>query len=111
MAALIMPFCAAEREWRRNPDNNPEYVGAGTSMATNEDDVRRIFAATLKLPPNAVPLDASPDTIAAWDSMGHMRLVTAVETELAVKLTMEQVLAIDSFAALCRIVAAARNGG
>jgi acyl carrier protein len=79
-------------------------------MATIDEDVRRIFAATLKLPPNAVAPDASPETIAAWDSMGHMRLVTAVESELAVKLTMEQVLAIDSFAALCRIVAEARNG-
>jgi acyl carrier protein len=79
-------------------------------MAAIEDDIRRIFAATLKLQPEFVAPEASPDSVAAWDSMGHMRLVTAVEAELAVKLTMEQVLAIDSFAALCRIVAEVRNG-
>ena len=79
-------------------------------MAAIEDDVRRVFAATLKIPPEAVAPDASPDSVAAWDSMGHMRLITAVEAELTVTLTMEQVLAIDSFAALCRIVAQARNG-
>ena len=78
-------------------------------MLATEDDVRRIFAATLKVAPEAVAAEASPDSIAAWDSMGHMRLVTAIETELALKLTMEQVLAIDSFAALCRIVAEAHN--
>jgi acyl carrier protein len=79
-------------------------------MPATDDDVRRIFAATLKLAPETVTAEASPDSIAAWDSMGHMRLVTAIEAELAVKLTMEQVLAIDSFAALCRIVSEARNG-
>ena len=79
-------------------------------MPASEDDVRRIFAATLKVAPGAVAPDASPDSVAAWDSMGHMRLITAIESELAVKLTMEQVLAIDSFAALCRIVSEARNG-
>jgi acyl carrier protein len=91
-------------------NDHPEHANAERPMPALEDDVRRIFAATLKVPPNVVAPEASPDTIAAWDSMGHMRLVTAVETELAVKLTMEQVLAIDSFAALCRIVTEARNG-
>ena len=79
-------------------------------MPVTDDDVRRVFAATLKVPPDTVAPEASPESIAAWDSMGHMRLVTAIETQLEIRLTMEQVVAIDSFAALCRIVAQARNG-
>lgn len=85
-------------------------MNAEPPLPTLDDDVRRIFAATLKVPPASVAAESSPDTVAAWDSMGHMRLVTAIESEFAVRLSMEQVVAIDSFAALCRIVAEARNG-
>jgi acyl carrier protein len=84
-------------------------MDAAEPMPVIEDDVRRILAATLKIPPETVAPDTSPDNVAAWDSMGHMRLVTAIELELGVRLTMEQVVAIDNFAALCRIVAAARG--
>jgi hypothetical protein len=38
-----------------------------------------------------------------------MRLVTAVEAQLSLRLTMEQILAIDSFAALCRTLEEARG--
>jgi acyl carrier protein len=69
-----------------------------------EDDVRHQFAATFKLPVAAITPDMSPENVAAWDSFGHMRLVTALETQLGVRLTMEQILAIDSFATLCRIL-------
>jgi acyl carrier protein len=91
-------------------NNNVQDVDRRKLMPVTDDDVRRVFAATLKVPPDTVTPEASPESIAAWDSMGHMRLVTAIETQLEIQLTMEQVVAIDSFAALCRIVAQARNG-
>jgi acyl carrier protein len=77
------------------------------SAAVSADDVRRIFAETFKVPPETVSADMSPETIDAWDSFGHMRLITAVETQLSIRLTMEQILAIDSVATLCRTVEAA----
>ena len=79
-------------------------------MPMTETDLRRVFADTFKVSLDAVVPEASPENVAAWDSMGHLRLVTAIETQFAVRLTMEQVLAIDSFAALYRIVAKARDG-
>ena len=73
------------------------------------DAVRRIFADTFKLSADAVSPDMSPETIDAWDSFGHMRLITAIETQLSVRLSMEQILAIDSFATLCRTLEEARG--
>ena len=74
-----------------------------------EDDVRRVFAETFKVPAEAVSPGTSPESIDAWDSFGHMRLVTAVEAQLSIRLTMDQILAIDSFAALCRTLEVARG--
>lgn len=73
-------------------------------------DVRHTFAVTFKIPADSVGPDSSPENVDAWDSFGHMRLVTAIEADLGVRLTMEQILAIDSFAALCRTVEEARAG-
>ena len=74
-----------------------------------EDDVRCVFAETFKVPAEAVSPGTSPENIDAWDSFGHMRLVTAVEAQFSIRLTMQQILAIDSFAALCRTLEEARG--
>jgi acyl carrier protein len=75
----------------------------------SEDEVRRLFASTFKVAVEAVAPDMSPETIDAWDSFGHMRLVTAVEAQLSIRLTMDEILAIDSFAALCLTIDKARG--
>jgi acyl carrier protein len=75
----------------------------------SEDDVRRLFASTFKVPPETVAPDTSPESLDAWDSFGHMRLITAVEAQLSIRLTMEQILAIDSFATLWRTIEQARG--
>ena len=72
--------------------------------ASYETALRRVFAQVFKLDEATVAADMTPDTVDAWDSFGHMQLITAVETALRIKLTMEQVVAIDSFAALSRVV-------
>ena len=68
----------------------------------NGDDrrLRAIFAEVFGLPEASVGPGVSPDNLDAWDSFGHMRLVMTLEQELGVALTMEQITAIDSYAAL-----------
>ena len=62
--------------------------------------LRAIFAEVFGLPESHVGPDVSPESLDAWDSFGHMRLVMTLEQELGIALTMEQITAIDSFAAL-----------
>ena len=75
-----------------------------------DDDVRRIFANAFNLPVADVLPEMSPETVDAWDSFGHMELITTIETELGVKLTMDEIIAIDSFGALCQVLQASRAG-
>lgn len=107
----------ADRNLFDNPRQSAARVMSGPSTAgdargvgtTTESALRRVFAAVFKLDEKAVTDDMSPDSVDAWDSFGHMQLVTAVETALDIRLRMDQVLAVDSFAALCRIVGEAAS--
>ena len=72
--------------------------------------MRRIFAETFKIPADSVGPDMSPENVVAWDSFGHMRLITAIEAQLPVRLTMEQIVSIDRFATLWQLVDEACKG-
>ena len=48
--------------------------------------------------------DLSRETVENWDSLNHLRLVTAVEEEYGVGLTMDEVVSIASIADFQRII-------
>ena len=60
-----------------------------------QEKVKSIAAEVLQLDPGGLQLDASPDDIPAWDSLSHLRLITAVESEFSVRLTMSQIRSIQ----------------
>jgi acyl carrier protein len=64
-----------------------------------------VFAEVFGIEPAAVTETSCPDTVDRWDSFGHMRLVMSVEERFGVTLGMDQVLEIDSYGALCRLLA------
>jgi acyl carrier protein len=48
-----------------------------------------------------------PDDIDAWDSLNHLRLITAVESAFSLHLSMQQIQKIHSLADLVNFVAVA----
>lgn len=68
------------------------------------DRARAILAGALELDPAAIGADASIATLEAWDSLAHMRLIAAVEADLAVELGPEAIVSIASLADIARIV-------
>ena len=55
-------------------------------MATNvEERVRRVVVATFRLPAASFSDDLRMSDPPAWDSLGHMELVAAVEAEFGVR--------------------------
>jgi len=72
--------------------------------AVSEPALRAVFAEVFEVDPGAVTLASGPDTVDKWDSFGHMRLVMLVEERFGVALEMDQVLEIDSYGSLCRIL-------
>ena len=62
------------------------------------DRLTRLFQQEFDLPPDAVVETLAYQQQAGWDSVGHMRLVAAVETEFNLLLTTDQILDFGSFA-------------
>jgi acyl carrier protein len=55
------------------------------------EQLRSIVADTLGIDPAAVTPQTSREDEPAWDSLNHLRLVSAVEEAFGVKLTMAEI--------------------
>lgn len=62
----------------------------------NIDLARGVIAAALELPTERVPADGTIETVPGWDSIGHVRIILAIETHRGERLPPEEMLrAID----------------
>ena len=56
-----------------------------------EQEIRNIMASVFKRDLSQIDEDASPDTIDTWDSLGHMKLIVALEEEFGVSFTDDEI--------------------
>ena len=53
--------------------------------------LRQVFADVFDVEPGSLVDDASPQSIEAWDSVGHLNLVLALEGEFGVQFEAEEI--------------------
>jgi acyl carrier protein len=58
--------------------------------------LRAVMAEILDLEPESLEDDMSRQDTDTWDSLTHLRLITAVESTFGVKLTMDEIAAVDT---------------
>jgi len=63
-----------------------------------------IIADIFFLDEDEVTMELTPEDIGLWDSLNHLRLVTAVENAFDIKLTMSEIQSIDNIAKLDELV-------
>jgi len=63
-----------------------------------------IVAELFDLDAAAVHEALTPEDVELWDSMNHLRLVSAVEEEFQVKLSMQEIESIRSLGALQALI-------
>jgi acyl carrier protein len=51
-----------------------------------------------------IPDDASFDNFSMWDSLGHMRIISALEQHMGVILASDQMLEIIDIKAICKLL-------
>jgi acyl carrier protein len=56
--------------------------------------INSIIADSFDLDEENINGDLSPENTGNWDSMAHLTLVTAIESEFAIKLTMDEIQSI-----------------
>ena len=54
------------------------------------DQIFELISDLFDLDLQEVSLDSSPDTVSAWDSLGHMRLMAAIEEKFRLTLSPEE---------------------
>lgn len=62
-----------------------------------ESRVKSVLAAVFGMEPERIGPGTSPDTIAKWDSQGHLTVVLALEQEFGVQFTDTQIYELLNF--------------
>ncbi len=70
-----------------------------------------LIAETLDIPVASVTPELTRDEHPAWDSLNHLRLVTALEEEFGVQLSMDEIESTTTAAQLDALVGAAQTSG
>lgn len=62
-----------------------------------EDQLRQLFAHVFSVPLESVTNESTPQTVAGWNSGGHLNLVLEIESEFNIQLSDEEVVAMVTF--------------
>lgn len=71
--------------------------------------LRGVVARTFRIPIERVDDATTPAAVAAWDSLGQMELVTALEQEFSIELALEDIMLMNSVGEI-RSILERRNG-
>lgn len=69
-------------------------------------ELKTLIADMLDVPEDQITADARRADIESWDSLNHLQLVTAVERQFSVKLSMDEIAGIETAGDLDALVAA-----
>ena len=67
-----------------------------------ESALRKIAARVFRIDEQSLTPESSPQTIARWDSLKHMSLVSSVEEQLGIQFTADEIIGIKTFGDLLR---------
>lgn len=68
------------------------------------DELALVIAETLGIDRARVTPELSAEAVDQWDSLNHLRLITAVESQFAIRMTMEEVISMASVGDLAAVV-------
>ncbi len=69
-----------------------------------EKKIKQIFADILDVEEESVTETFSRNEAAMWDSMNNLRLITALEEEFNIQLTMGEIHQMDTFAKVKEVI-------
>lgn len=78
-------------------------------MTSIQHQVRQTIIEFFHLNPNHLPERLDADSIAAWDSLGHLKLITRIEERFAVQFTLRESIQMLSAEAITDLVVQKRT--
>jgi acyl carrier protein len=68
--------------------------------------VQGAFKAAFDVDPQSITIDTKPTEVPAWDSMGHVALVSSLEQAFGVSFDVDEVMEMEDVRQIIRIVEA-----
>ena len=68
--------------------------------------VRAAFKAAFDVEPQSITIETKPGDIPAWDSMGHVALVSSLERAFGLSFDVDEVMEMENVRQIVRIVEA-----
>lgn len=68
------------------------------------ESLKKLIARVLEIEESSVTDDASPTTIASWDSYNGLLLVSAIEKKFNLKLTTEETVSVQSIGDIKKVL-------
>ena len=69
-----------------------------------KENLRTILAEATELEPEEITDESSPEDTPEWDSFAHMHMVAEVEKAYSIKLTMEEVIEMQSLSKMVEVI-------
>jgi acyl carrier protein len=70
-----------------------------------EERLKRVLADVFEMDEGEITDDSSPESVALWDSLNHLKMVTQIETVFEIRLAMKEVQSMTEFRKIKEIVA------
>lgn len=74
-----------------------------------KEELKEIVADVMDVSAAEIDDNSGPETIDSWDSLNLLRVITAVEEELDIQMSMDDIESISSFGVLYAILENYRN--
>ena len=68
------------------------------------DQVRTAAADVLRVPPEKITATSTPEDIESWDSVEHLNLILALETQFGVEFEPEEIERMKSIGQIAQLV-------
>lgn len=73
-------------------------------MMLDIEEVRILVGDMIEIAPERIDISDDRDDVPGWDSLAHLRVVTALEKRFNIRLTMDQIVRTRTVEQLSRIV-------
>lgn len=64
---------------------------------TNQEKYEKVFVDSFSIDKSALASDLEYNTIPAWDSVGHMALIAAIEDAFEISMEMDDIINFSSY--------------
>ena len=73
-------------------------------MSKTLDKVREVIAEVLEVEQGDITIDSTPDTLTTWDSLRHLNIVLALESEIGIQLDPDEIEKIVSVRDIVEVI-------